>query len=145
MHCQSFNRKSNCAVRPGTTLVEIVVAGILLGTVMSIAVPALSWVVRERRAADRRQQATLEVENLMEQFTARSWDEITQQTAANLELPDQVTQQLPEASLSCTVDSKPETPDSRRIHIELAWSNRKGQTLAPVRLTTWVYRQGRSQ
>ena len=109
-------------MRRGTTLVEIVVAGILLGTVMSIAVPALGWVVRERRAADRRQQATLEVENLMEQITARGWDEITQETAANLELPDQVMQQLPEASLSCTVETKPDAPDAKRIHIELAWS-----------------------
>ena len=130
-------------MRRGTTTVEVVVAGILLGTVMSIAVPALSWVVHERRAADRRQQATLEVENLMEHIAARGWDEITQQTATKLKLPEQVSQQLPESSLSCTVNSKPNEPDSKRIHIELAWSNRKGQTLAPVRLTTWVYRPGR--
>jgi type II secretory pathway pseudopilin PulG len=145
MHCQNLNRKTCRCVRRGTTTVEVVVAGILLGTVMSIAVPALSWVVHERRAADRRQQATLEIENLMEEFTARGWDEITQETATKLELSEHVAQQLPESSLSCTVDSKPNETDAKRIHIEMAWSNRKGQTLAPVRLTTWVYRPGRPQ
>ena len=145
MYCQNSNRNTGCSVRRGTTTVEVVVAGILLGTVMSIAVPALGWVVRERRATDQRQQATLEVENLMEEFSVRGWDEITQETAAKLNLSDQVTQQLPEASLLCTVNSKPNEPESRRIHIELAWSNRRGQTVAPVRLTTWVFRPGRPQ
>ena len=140
--------KMNCEAasgRLGMTLVEVIVSGILLGAVMTIAVPTLSWVVRERRAADRRLQALFAVENVMERFTTRKWDEISDDSAKQIELSQAIRDQLPGAVLKCAVHTKPNAPDEKRIAMELTWSGRMGKALAPVRLTTWVYRGGRRQ
>ena len=150
---KTVQQKLNCYAASGRTsrhrcgmsLVEVIVSGILLGTVMTIAVPTLSWVVRERRAADQRQQAMFAVENVLERFSARQWDEITKDNAEKIELSQVIRDQLPGAALNCAVHTKPDAADEKRIAVELTWLGRTGQALAPVRLTTWVYRGGRKQ
>ena len=56
--------------RRGFTLIEMMVAGVLLTTVMMIVVPAIFWVHRERRQTERYQIAMVEVENMMERVVA---------------------------------------------------------------------------
>jgi hypothetical protein len=117
----------------------------LLGAVMAIAIPSLGLVGHQRRAAERRQQAMLEVENLMERFTATGWNGVSAESAAQLKLAADVERQLPGAALQCTVTAQSSPLEAKRIQIELTWSNRAGESVAPVRLTTWVYRTGRTQ
>lgn len=131
--------------RRGTTLVEVVVTAVLLGTVFVVAVPTIGWVGYARRAAERRVQATLEVENIMERLTARDWDEITNDAAAAVELSDAVRAQLPGANLECTVEENAESPAEKRVSVRLSWSDRAGHTVAPVRLVAWVYRRGETE
>ena len=131
--------------RRGFTLLEVTVAGVLLGTVMAVTVPTLGWIVQQRRASLQRQEAIAEVANIMERITIRPWEQITTENVATLKLADETERQLPGAKLRVTVDAKPTTPDAKRIAIELAWRNRAGRSNAPVRLTAWVYRKGRAE
>ena len=127
------------AGRGGVTIVEVIVSGLLLGTVMLLALPTLGWIVRERREADRRLEALTEVENLMDRLTAQEWKRITPEAAADLKISDSAARQLPGAELDCRVDLSDTAPGAKRVHIELTWLNRYGGRVAPVRLTTWVY------
>ena len=124
--------------RHGFTLVELLVAGLLLGTVMLIAVPTLSWVVTERRAAVERQEAIEEVANIMERITGLPQKEITPESIQRFEVSDEIRDQLSDAKLTLTVEPKADT-GGKRIGIELRWKNRTGQMVAPVRLAAWVF------
>jgi len=55
--------------RRASLLLELVISGIVLGMVMSAALPMLEWIARERQLTRQRQAAILEVGNLMERIT----------------------------------------------------------------------------
>ena len=139
----------NCSTKQstrcrGVTLVEVIVSGILLGAVTMVAVPTLGWIARERRAADRRQEAIAELENVMDRFSARPWQQITPEGAARIALSESTRRQLPGAMLQSSVETNPQAPDEKQIRVELSWQNRIGKQMAPQRLTAWVYRTGRT-
>lgn len=137
--------RNQTAPRRGTTLVELMVSGILLGTVMMVTVPTLGWIAKERRAAQRRQEAIAEVANLMERVTVTSWEQITPQGLGQIKLSEDSARQLPGAVLKLDVVSNPSDPNSKQIVIDLRWKNRTGRIGAPVRLSAWVYRNGRGE
>jgi hypothetical protein len=131
--------------RRGFTLLEVTVAGVLLGTVMAVSVPTLGWIVQQRRASLQRQEAIAEVANIMERITLGPWEQITTENVETIKLAGETGRQLPGAKLRIGVEKEPATPDAKRIAIELAWKNRAGRNDAPVRLTAWVYRKGRAE
>lgn len=131
--------------RAGFTLFELTIAAILLAAVMVTAIPTLAWIVRVRHAAERQQVATLGVGNLMERVTALAWDEITPEALAAIALPESLARQLPAADLKISVVSTSETPEAKRVSIELRWQETPAGSLSPpVRLAAWVYRQRRA-
>ena len=131
--------------RTGFTLVELIVSMVLLGAVMVTVVPLLGWVNIQRRAADTRLFALQETANILERFTIRNWDEMTQESAEKIELSDQTAQLLKEPSLEVTVQEMDSELPSRRITVELSWNNRAGDRVTPARVTSFVYRQSKSE
>jgi prepilin-type N-terminal cleavage/methylation domain-containing protein len=131
--------------RRGFTLVELIVTMVLLGTVMVTVVPLLGWVNIQRRAADVRLFAGQETANILERFTIRYWDEITQKSADKIEISDQTAQLLKELSLKVTVLEMDSELPSKRITVELSWNNRAGDRVTPARLTSFVYKQSESK
>lgn len=123
----------------GITLLELIVSTILLGTVMLIAVPTLAWIGSEERQAEDREDALFEVSNVMEQITARPWDEISPARLQHVQPSEHLARQLSAARLSVSVV---EEDNSKRIIAELSWNERTGRPAAPVRITSWVYRSG---
>jgi Tfp pilus assembly protein PilE len=127
--------------RAGFTLFELTITAILLAAVMVTAIPTLAWIVRARQAAERQQAAVLGVGNLMERVTALAWDDITPEALAAIALPEDLSRQLSDADLKISVVSTPETPEAKRVLIELRWQESSaGTQAAPVRLAAWVYR-----
>ncbi|MGE5191604.1 MAG: hypothetical protein ACM3U2_03825 [Deltaproteobacteria bacterium] len=110
----------------------------LLGIVMSAAIPTLGWIVRERQFTRQRQAAILEVGNVMEQVRLLDWDALTAERAAQFELSDALRDELPDAGLKVAVadDSEAKT---RRVLVELRWDRAPGQPAPPVRLTAWIH------
>lgn len=136
-------RRAVAATRRGYTLIELTIASLLLGTAMGLIAPALIWIARERRAADRRQEALQEVQNVLERLTARPWETVTADLAGETQLDERLRDQLPEAKLSVEVAEVPDDAEAKRVSVELRWENGPERAAAPVRLTAWMYRRGR--
>jgi Tfp pilus assembly protein PilV len=120
----------------GITLFETTIALILLtAAVVSIA-QLLAVVARQKQAMQRQMLATQEIANLMERLAANAWDDITNEHASQYTLSDLANHQLPGAALEITVD---EGDEAKRIQISLAWSDRAGNLVEPVRLSAWKY------
>lgn len=138
-------KPGHCARRSasGFSLVELIVALVLLGTVMSIVVPALGWMGHLNRHSLQRQEAIQGLGNLMDELTSRPYEELTSEAAANVELPPALKDQLPGATLQ--VEIQEAEPKAKRIRLELGWNQRNGRPLAPMRLTAWVYEREEKQ
>ncbi len=67
--------------RRGSLLAEVTMSTVLLVIIMGMTVKVLGWVALERRAAERREQAVVEVANLMERLAAHPYDEVTPELA----------------------------------------------------------------
>jgi hypothetical protein len=123
-------------------LLEVVIAGILLATVAATALPALSWVLRERKATHRQQDAIQEVHNQLERITALPWNEITDENLAAMRPSDDVGRQLPGAELRIAVAADAGQPGGKRVTVALTWAQGRERPEASVSATAWVYRRG---
>lgn len=124
-------------------MVEIIVAGALIGTVIATAIPILRNISHQRRSADRQQIALAEASNILDALTSRPWGDITNANAGSLSLSAEANRQLPGAQLQVAVVPNATRPEEKRITLSLTWENDRGVSGAPVKLTTWVFERGR--
>jgi hypothetical protein len=133
-------------LRRGSLLAEVAMATVMLMIAMTLTVKVLGYVGLQRRMADHRQRAVLEVANLMERLTAHPFEEITPELAHQAKLSPSALQALPGAELAVEVGERAPSPgpgrSARRVAIRLRWRGRSGDWESPVRLTTWI-EQGR--
>jgi prepilin-type N-terminal cleavage/methylation domain-containing protein len=122
----------------GFTLVEMMVAGVLLTTVMMIVVPAIFWVHRERRQTERYQVAIVEVENMMERVVSLPFRDVDQPTVDNFVLSESALRQLSDADLRIEISESDQLLQMKKIQVRLGWKDHRGLSMAPVRLTSWV-------
>jgi Tfp pilus assembly protein PilV len=127
--------------RRAFTMVEVSLSVFLLAVAMTATVQMLGWVATQRRAAERRQWAIQEVANLMEHLTSEPWDRVTNDSAADLTLSEEIRRKLPEPELKVDVDETDPDLGEKRLAIRLRWRNRAGAWEAPVRLTAWIARR----
>jgi hypothetical protein len=127
--------------RRASLLLELVISGIVLGMVMSAALPALGWIARERQLTRQRQAAILEVGNLMERITLVDWDDLTPRRAASFEISDRLREQLVDSELKVSLTADDSDEGSKHVLIELYWDVVPGRLAPPVRLTAWVHRR----
>ncbi|QDU12127.1 PilW family protein [Gimesia aquarii] len=132
-----FVKNLPCLQR-GFTLVEMMVAGVLLMTVTMIIVPAIYWVHCEQRQTEHCQIAIVEVENMMERIAALPFDDINQPAVDKFALSESTSGQLHDPSLAIEITDSGDLPVMKKIQIELGWKDHRGVNVAPVRLTSWV-------
>ena len=115
---------------------------VLLMIAMTLTVKVLGWIAHERRAADRRERAVVEVANLMERITAHRFEEVTPELARRADaFRARHGQSLPDPELA-VLDGAGEGTGAlaaKRIAIRLRWRGRSGEWEAPVRLTSWMH------
>jgi hypothetical protein len=124
-------------VRRGFAVTELVVAGALLGALLAVCLQLLAATAAQRRAAAQRQLAILEAGNVMERLAARPWAELTPQAVAAVQLAPSVRDRLPGAELKVEVSTPSAEPGAKRIVVSLHWQDRAGQSVSPVKITTW--------
>ena len=124
--------------RRGFTLLEVMAAGALLAVAMTLAVHALGGMAADRRALDRRREATQEAANLMERLAATPWDDLTTEALAPVALSPEAAGALPDGTLKIAVSSR---GTLKRLAVEIRWRGQGGPPEAPVRLTSWVARR----
>ena len=127
------------ASRSGVLLLELIIAGLLLGVVMSMAIPTLGLIARQRQATRQRQVAILAVGNLMERMTLLDWNELTQEHTQQVQLPESLKNELSEAKLTITVTAAESPTEVRRVHIELQWEIAPSRPAPVVHLTAWIH------
>jgi hypothetical protein len=128
--------------RSGFGLIEMAVTGILITAAMAATLQVVGWVAVQRRAVERRERAVLEASNLMERITARTWDELTNETLGSIKISEQTASFLPGSALELKVLPMEDAPTRKKITVEIRWSDRSGRAESPVRLVAWVYRRG---
>jgi Tfp pilus assembly protein PilV len=133
--------------RRGMTLMELAVAGVLLGTLLVVCLKLLVATAAVRKSVQQRQLAVIEVGNVMERLATRRWAELTPRAAAAVRLSATARQRLPGAELKVEVidvaagwQAAPlPSPPAKRISVSLRWQDQTGQYLPPLTVTTWRY------
>jgi len=120
-------------------MAELAVAGALVGTLLVVCLQLLSAALAQRRAADQRQAALVELGNVMEQVAARPWADLTTAALSQEKLSPSSERVLPGAELKIEVSPSADGPDARRITVVLRWQDR-GRSPVSMTLTTWRYR-----
>jgi hypothetical protein len=83
---------------------EMTVAAAMLGMIVVVAVQFTGAYSVQRREFQNRQQAILEVGNVVERMTRRAWDQVTAEEAKKEGLSASAKQTLPDAELTVVVD-----------------------------------------
>ncbi len=125
--------------RRGSMLLEVIVSAGMLGTLLVTINQTLVQLQRQTRFADRQFVARQTLENLLEEFTHRSWSELNGPSVDKLTLPEWAQAKLPAARLVGEVAEESDPVPAKRITLWLGWQNGPGVKQKPCALTTWVY------
>ena len=126
--------------RRGFTVAEMLVACIVLAALLAFTGKMLLALSLQRTAAAHRACALWEASNQMERLTLEPWDALTQENLATYKLSDEAARQLPDSRLQLEVTSDERPPSSKQIVLEIHWRDAHGEYVAPMRLTSWIYR-----
>ena len=139
VRCQpepSAARRRRCR---GGTLIEVMVASVLLSTVLVTVFPLLGRATTIRREAARRQLAVEAATNILERLATGN---ATPEAAAALVLPDVVRTQLPGVRLQVVISDIEGVVPSRRAEVSIAWLTQAGGPANPVTLVAWLHVSG---
>ena len=127
----------------GVTLIEVTAAVFLAATTIAVGMQLLVVTVQQQRAAERRSWAIESATNLMERFTAQDYDKITPAAADQLKLSSEIAQVLTDPQLEIEVIEQQEPVAGKQIRLSLQWQTPHGQPSRKVKLSTWVFQNGR--
>ncbi len=131
--------------RRGGLLLEALIATIAIGAATVLAATILVSVNANRRTAERLLLATQELNNQLEQLTARPWSELTSETVQKTQLSSPAADGLPQGELRITVHEVQAPAKAKRLDAELRWQDRGQAWRPPVRMTAWVFASGENQ
>jgi prepilin-type N-terminal cleavage/methylation domain-containing protein len=136
------------AQKRGLTLIEVAISVVVLGVVSTTVAEVMQWSVAQHRAAERKRCALEIATSILDKFTVRDWSAITAKNAATIKLPAEATQSLVDPHLNVEVEQEKEagkTADaaksllSKRVSVELSWTDGAVAKLDCVHLSTWVF------
>jgi prepilin-type N-terminal cleavage/methylation domain-containing protein len=128
----------------GFTLLEVTVAAAVLVVLASMCVQVYGAMAVQRRSLARRALAVQTVQNHLEHIDSLPWDEVSDETASAITLPEHLLTQLPGANIAADVTTEAGPVASKRVSIELSWTGHNGQPARPVRLMLWVFPSDRA-
>lgn len=130
-------RASLSSGRAGFTLIELIVATILFGAVLSTFVPLMKAISRTQRATERQRIALREAHNILQQIAQRSWADLAVDSLNKLELPESAQTVLPQASLEFDVTETVEPFVSKQVLVRIRWLPQPGRPTESVQLVAW--------
>ncbi len=129
--------------RRGFTILELTVAMIILGALMSLC---LKWVAAtggQQREARWRQAALCEAANVMERLAAQTWEELSPERMAKASLSEEARQALPGGAVAVQVAQPPGDPEAKEIAVTVRWRSRADTPEARLRLVAWKFRKSK--
>jgi prepilin-type N-terminal cleavage/methylation domain-containing protein len=127
--------------RSGFTLMETLVALLVLSTLTTVCLQFFVAAGDQRRQVYSQLTATQEAANLLEHVEALEWNELTAAGTAKVQLSAQARRTLPEARLAIRVDEPTGTPPARRVTASVLWRPQLGEPEREVRLVAWRYKK----
>ncbi len=127
--------------RRGLTLLELTVAMVILGALMSLCVKWVAAAGGQQREARWREAALREAANVMERLTAQPWEKLSQELASSASLSEEVRGSLPDGALTVQVTEAAGEPPSKEIAVTVRWRPRPETPEAQVRLVAWKFRR----
>jgi prepilin-type N-terminal cleavage/methylation domain-containing protein len=125
--------------RQGVTLIEITAALSVMGLAM-IAAAQIHALTSLQMLRNQQQNIALhEASNLVEQLSAMSYDQLTEERVAAISLSGDTARRLPQASLSIAVQDMPGDLPARRYRLRLQWRTGSGATNRSIELSGWKY------
>lgn len=121
--------------RNGFGTVELVVATILFGVLVSSIGPIVKRVSTASRVNEERRIAQLELANLMEQISVLTPEQLAPEAIENLRAEAAKSVSLPDAALTAVVTG--EVDGLRQVSLGLTWNPASGDGMKPVRLSAW--------
>jgi hypothetical protein len=126
-------------VRSGVMLLEVLAGVVLLLAAIGLVVQILAGEAAAQRAIQHKLFAFELLTNIMEEQTALPFEAVTPQSLAQLKLPPEAQQLLPQATLTAAVVPSEGSIPGKRLTLELRWQERTGESSKPVRLIAWIY------
>jgi len=126
-----------CRVR-GISLIEVIASLVVLGAVLLTVVPMMRWSASQHRSALRQRCAIEAASTALDRLTSAEW-ELLGRGAKGTEIkpPPDILQSLEGLQLTATVTDEPSPPKSKRVSVEVGWSD-QGR-IRQLRLTGWVF------
>ncbi len=124
--------------RAGFTMLELAICAAMLATLLALIGKAITAAELGLRRVDDQGEAMRTVENLLEQFLAKSWDAIDQNSIRALPLPPELIERWPQAVLDGSVTEVSDPAQGKRVTLSLH-TGAPGDS-RPATLTTWIYR-----
>jgi Tfp pilus assembly protein PilE len=120
--------------RRGFTVVEIVLALVLMVVVMGLVAKVGYHALVERGRIGARLAAQEAAQNVLEAARATPWEELTPQWAAAQRLPEEWTARQSDGKLEVRVEG--EAPLCKRVTVAIRWEFREGMPPQEVSLVT---------
>jgi hypothetical protein len=128
--------------RRGLGILELTVAGILVGLLATAVMQLVVVSANQHRALAKRHVAIQESANVMERLSVTAWEELTAENVAKLELSEEARKSLAGATLEIEITGAEGDPAAKRIKVVIRWPDRPGRPDLSVRLLAWRYRTG---
>ena len=127
--------------RGAFTMVEILVAILLLGTLTAVCLKFFSGVNGQRKEQFAQLVAAQEAANVMERLAAVAWDDLPKQSGGQFPLSAQTRKSLPEGRVEIKVSDMSGPPPARRVIATVSWRPLPNEPEREARLVAWRYKQ----
>jgi type II secretory pathway pseudopilin PulG len=127
--------------RRAFTIVEILLAMLLLGTLTALCLQFFAGVTAQRREQSADLAATQEAANIMERLAGFAWDNLPKQSGGQFPLSAQARKVLPDARAEVKVYDVSGPPPARRIAATVFWRPQAGEPERKARVVAWRYKQ----
>jgi len=125
--------------RRGYLLIELGIAVVILGSLMTVVATMLIHASHWRRESQNRALAALEASSLLEQCVGLPRSEVTQEKLTALAQARQAEALLPDESVDVSLQDALGAAKGQRIAVEIRWKTPTGNPQGPLRLATWIF------
>ena len=125
-------------------LVEIIVSAAMLGTLLIIINQMVVSLHKQSAALDKHRFAQVTLVNLLEEFTAGEWSEISAESIPQLSLSNLARSKLHQVALEGDVQLEQAPVPAKRVHLRINWKGESGVAQS-LRLATWVFPSAESE
>jgi hypothetical protein len=95
---------------------------------------------RQQRVVAQRFAAVQEAANVMERVMGLSWDELSSERLASLQLPPETQRTLTLGRVNVELIAEDSSPPAKQVMVRIDWQDASGERVEPIQLTAWKYR-----